>query len=159
LIKFYKDTREEIENLGFKVIGHDFNRPWGGFLLIDDTQSEEFIYNFISKENLKLNGKISPKILIVKPNSRLSWQYHHRRKEIWRVLKNEVGIIRSMNNNENKMELLAEGNIIQFHNKERHRLIGLSNYGVVAEIWIHTDPNNPSDEEDIVRLQDDYTRE
>jgi hypothetical protein len=28
--------------------------------------------------------------------------------------------------------------------------------GIVAEIWQHTDLNQPSDEEDIVRLQDDF---
>ncbi len=159
MIKYYKDTREEIENLGFKVIGHDFNRPWGGFLLIDDSQSEEFIYKFISKENLKLNGKISPKILIVKPNSRLSWQYHHRRKEIWRVYKNIVGVIKSTDNYENEMKIFNVGDIIELQKGERHRLIGLSDFGIVAEIWIHTDPANPSDENDIVRLQDDYARE
>ena len=38
---------------------------------------------------------MSPKILIVKPGARLSWQYHHRRAEIWQVYKGEVGIVRS----------------------------------------------------------------
>ena len=41
---------------------------------------------------------------------------------------------------------------------ERHRLIGLEGWGIVAEIWQHTDPENPSDEDDIVRLQDDFGR-
>ena len=56
------------------------------------------------------------------------------------------------------MEILKEGDIIKIQTEERHRLVGLSNFGVVAEIWIHTDLNNPSDEQDIVRLQDDYSR-
>jgi hypothetical protein len=30
--------------------------------------------------------------------------------------------------------------------------------GIVAEIWMHTDENHPSDEEDIVRLEDDFAR-
>ena len=63
-----------------------------------------------------------------------------------------------MDNNQNEMEILNEGDIIKFQTEERHRLVGLSNFGVVAEIWIHTDLNNPSDEQDIVRLQDDYSR-
>ena len=29
---------------------------------------------------------------------------------------------------------------------------------MVSEIWQHTDPNNPSDENDIVRISDDYGR-
>jgi hypothetical protein len=41
---------------------------------------------------------------------------------------------------------------------ERHRLIGLDDYGVIAEIWQHIDTENPSDEDDIVRVQDDYGR-
>ena len=39
-----------------------------------------------------------------------------------------------------------------------HRLVGLSNWGIIAEIWQHTDPEKPSDEEDIVRVQDDFGR-
>ena len=156
--KHYTEIREEIESLGFNVINFDFNRPWGGFLLINESQSQDFINIFISKENLEIEGRLSPKILIVNPNSRLSWQFHNRRKEIWRVYKNSVGIIRSMDNNQNEMEILKEGDIIKFQTEERHRLVGLSDIGVVAEIWIHTDFNNPSDEQDIVRLQDDYSR-
>ena len=156
--KYYTDIREEIESLGFNVIDYDFNRPWGGFLRIDESQSQDFIYNFISVENFNIEGKLSPKILIVKPESRLSWQYHCRRKEIWRVYKNSVGVIRSLDNNQNEMEIFKQGDIIKFQTEERHRLVGLSNFGVVAEIWIHTDLNNPSDEQDIVRLHDDYSR-
>ena len=156
--KYYKEIIEEIECLGFNIINFDFNRPWGGFLLINESQSQDFINTFISKENLVIKGRLSPKILIVNPNSRLSWQFHNRRKEIWRVYKNSVGIIRSMDNNQNEMEILKEGDIIKFQTEERHRLVGLSDIGVVAEIWIHTDFNNPSDEQDIVRLQDDYSR-
>ena len=156
--KYYIEIKEEIESFGFNVINFDFNRPWGGFLLINESQSQDFINIFISKENLEIEGRLSPKILIVNPNSRLSWQFHNRRKEIWRVYKNSVGIIRSMDNNQNEMEILNEGDIIKFQTEERHRLVGLSNFGVVAEIWIHTDLNNPSDEQDIIRLQDDYSR-
>jgi hypothetical protein len=48
--------------------------------------------------------------------------------------------------------------IITLQQGERHRLIGLDSWGIVAEIWKHTDYNNPSDEDDIVRLQDDFGR-
>ena len=78
---------------------------------------------------------------------------------IWKVYKNDVGVIRSMNDNQGKMKVIKQGEIIEFKNRERHRLIGLSNFGVVAEIWIHTNSNNPSDEHDIIRIEDDYSRE
>ena len=155
----FLDTKKQIESLGFNIIGHDFNRPWGGFLLIDESQSKEFISKFISNEDLKIKNKVSPKILIVNPNSRLSWQYHYRRKEIWKVFKNEVGVIKSTDNNETEMKIFYVGDVIELQKGERHRLIGLSDFGIVAEIWIHTDPANPSDENDIVRLQDDYARD
>ena len=154
----FLDTKKEIEHLGFNIIGHDFNRPWGGFLLIDESQSKEFIRKFISNDDLKIENKVSPKILIVNPNSRLSWQYHYRRKEIWKVFKNEVGVIKSSDNNETEMKTFNVGDVIELQKGERHLLIGLSDFGIVAEIWIHTDPANPSDENDIVRLQDDYAR-
>ena len=158
MTNLFLDTKKQIESLGFNIIGHDFNRPWGGFLLIDESQSKEFISEFISNEDLKIENKVSPKILIVNPNSRLSWQYHYRRKEIWKVFKNEVGVIKSADNNETEMKIFNIGDIIEIQKGERHRLIGLSDFGIVAEIWIHTDPDNPSDENDIVRLQDDYAR-
>ena len=53
---------------------------------------------------------------------------------------------------------ICEGDQITLTQGERHRLIGLDDYGVVAEIWQHTDKKNPSDEEDIVRVQDDFGR-
>ena len=105
--KYYTAIREEIESLGFNIIDYDFKRPWGAFLLIDDSQSQDFINTFISKENLKIQDSVSPKILIVNPNSRLSWQYHYRRKEIWRVYKNSVGVIRSMDNKLTKVGILG----------------------------------------------------
>ena len=159
MTNIFLDTRKEIESMGFNVVDQDFNRPWGGFLLIDESQSQEFINKLISKQDLKIENKVSPKILIVNPNSRLSWQYHHRRKEIWKVFKNDVGIIKSKDNNETDMKIFNAGDMIVLQKEERHRLIGLSDFGIVAEIWIHTDLANPSDENDIVRLQDDYARD
>ena len=52
-------------------------------------------------------------------------------------------------------QLLAK---VKLKQGERHRLIGMNGWGVVAEIWQHTDPASPSDEDDIVRLQDDFGR-
>ena len=55
-------------------------------------------------------------------------------------------------------ENYGEGDQIKLKQGERHRLIGLDDYCLVAEIWQHTDKNNPSNEEDIVRVQDDFGR-
>ncbi len=151
----------EIKGLGFDIISKDFERPWGGFLVINDKQAQEFgnkFFDGIDIESLKIEGKLSPKILIVKPNSKLSWQYHRRREEIWKVFRGKVGISRSYDNNQNPIVKLDEGSQVKLVKGERHRLIGLDDYAVLAEIWQHTDSNNPSDENDIVRLEDDYGR-
>ena len=107
---------------------------------------------------LKIRGKLSPKILIVKPAARLSWKYHNRRAEIWQVYKGSAGIIRSNSDEENEMKVYLEGEQIVLEQGERHRLIGLDDFCVVAEIWQHTDANHPSDEDDIIRVQDDFGR-
>ena len=158
---YLHEIENEISDLGFEIISKDFERPWGGFLVINENQAQEFANKFfdgINIESLKIGGKLSPKILIVKPNSKLSWQYHHRREEIWKVFKGKVGISRSHNNNQSSIIKLDEGDQVKLKNGERHRLIGLDGFAVLAEIWQHTDPNNPSDEKDIIRLSDDYGR-
>ena len=129
--------------------------------MIDETQAQEFSNKFfegLDVNTLKIGGKLSPKILIVKPNARLSWQYHKRRAEIWQVFKGSAGIIRSDSDEENEMKEYNEGDQIILKQGERHRLIGLNETSVIAEIWQHTDKNNPSDEDDIIRVQDDFGR-
>ena len=160
-MNYLNEVENEIRGFGFEIIKKDFERPWGGFLVINEEQEQKFINQFfvgIDIENLKISGKLSPKILVVKPNSKLSWQYHHRRSEIWRVYKGEVGVSRSFDDNQKPQKKLITGDQIKLKKGERHRLIGLTDYAVLAEIWQHTDPNNPSDENDIVRLSDDYGR-
>tara|TARA_B100001996_G_scaffold362919_1_gene330791 strand:- start:240 stop:734 length:495 start_codon:yes stop_codon:yes gene_type:complete len=160
-MNYYKEIEVKIKSLGFNIISKDFQRPWGGFLVIDEDQAQDFSNQFfkgINIEDLKISGKLSPKILIVNPESRLSWQYHNRRAEIWRVYKGKVGIIISENDIQKEIGIYSKGDQITLKQGERHRLIGLDNYGVVAEIWQHTEENHPSDEEDIVRVQDDFGR-
>ena len=154
-------VKKHIESFGYKIMDYDFERPWGGFLVINEAQSQKFANQFfdgIPIDSLKIGGKLSPKILIVNPKARLSWQYHHRRAEIWRVYRGTVGIIRSNDNDQKPILTLNEGDQVRLNQGERHRLIGLQKQAMVAEIWQHTDPNNPSNEEDIVRLQDDFGR-
>jgi mannose-6-phosphate isomerase len=74
--KYLTKIKNKLESLGFSVISHDFERLWGGFLVIDESQAQEFLNKFfkgLDVNTLKIGGKLSPKILIVKPESRLSW--------------------------------------------------------------------------------------
>ena len=118
----YNQLKQEIERLKFNVVNLDFDRPWGGFLVIDEEQLPLFISTFFNKTdiNLSTNIKLSPKILIVNPKSRLSWQYHFRRKEIWSVYKGPVGVIKSMDDIEKQIDFYQSGDIITFDVQERH---------------------------------------
>ena len=156
----FNTVQAEIESYGFTVADKDFLRPWGGFLVIYEDEAQAFankFFNGLDVETLRVEGKLRPKILIVKPEARLSWQYHHRRAEIWQLFRGTVGIIRSNDYSEGDLIKLEEGAQVKLAQGERHRLIGLTDYGIVAEIWEHT-TDVPSDESDIVRVQDDFDR-
>ena len=157
----FERTKEELLGKGYSLERYDFQRPWGGFLVINEEHTKQFIGEYFPSfevEKLTKNSKVSPKILIVEPKKRLSWQYHHRRSEVWIVVDGSVGVVRSDTDEEGEMESYAVGEVITLEKGERHRLIGLDDWGTVAEIWQHTDPSHPSDEDDIIRLQDDYKR-
>lgn len=157
---YYMSIQAELEALGFDIVSKDLQRPWGAFFVINESQVQDFSAKFfdgMDSNDLKIKEKLSPKILVVKPRARLSWQYHHRRAEIWRVYKGTVGVVRSMDDSQKEVETLNQGDEIKLLQGERHRLIGLEDFAVVSEIWQHTD-TVPSNEEDIVRLEDDFNR-
>ena len=154
-------TFENVTSQKLNIIDKDTERPWGGFFVISEDNAQDFsniYFNGLNTDELKISWKLSPKILIISPNKRLSWQYHHRRSEIWKVVNGEIKVVTSHDDIERKEKILKEGDKIRLYKGERHRIIGMDEYAVVAEIWIHTDKDNPSDENDIVRLQDDFDR-
>ncbi len=158
---YFKAQQQNLIEKHFEIVSMDQSRPWGGFFVIAEDQAQHFANQYfdgLDVSTLKRGGALSPKILVVAPEQRLSWQYHHRRAEIWRVIQGQAGVKRSANDTEGELEILNVGDTITLQQGERHRLIGLSDYAVIAEIWQHTDANHPSDEDDIVRLQDDFGR-
>ena len=155
--------KEVLKNLSssIHVSYEDRSRPWGGFIVIDENDSDHFIREYfpnLLRKDLDISGKLSPKILIVAPRQRLSWQYHLRRAEIWKVIAGEASVVTSETDEEDKIREMQIGDIIELKQGERHRLVGGSNWGIIAEIWRHTDKDNPSNEEDIIRIQDDFGR-
>ncbi|MEP7236901.1 MAG: hypothetical protein ABI685_03510 [Ferruginibacter sp.] len=157
----FEHIAEYLHLQNLKISKQENTRPWGGFFVIEETEAEKFINLYfpqLTQAELNISGKLSPKILVVAPQKRLSWQYHHRRAEIWKIIGGTAGVVISDTDEEKETMLLNIGDIIQLKQGERHRLVGLENWGIVAEIWRHTDAENPSDEEDIVRLQDDFGR-
>lgn len=157
----FDSVQQFLDEKGFKVVSKDHSRPWGGFFVLDESQAAHFIAEFfshLSLEDFAGYEKLSPKILVVAPAQRLSWQYHHRRAEIWKLIGGVAGVVISDTDEPADLQNLAIGDIVNLKCGERHRLVGTDGYGVVAEIWQHTDKSHPSDEDDIVRVQDDFGR-
>ncbi|HEU0266250.1 MAG TPA: hypothetical protein VFQ70_01335 [Candidatus Saccharimonadaceae bacterium] len=157
--------RHLIHELGYTIVDTDETKPWGAYYRLSNGDAERFIHEFfpgLTIRNAKLghdDAELSPKFLIVSPGQRLSWQYHARRAERWRFLTNGA-YYASKSNRQGRKRIAKPGDIVQFEQEERHRLAANASdrYTLVAEIWQHTDPHNPSDEADIVRLADDYKR-
>lgn len=159
------DVMSSVENhllsLGFRIAAKDMKRPWGGFFVLDESQAKQFASLYFPEveiDTLKISGKLSPKILMVETNKRLSWQYHFRRAEIWKLVAGVAGVVTSETDAEGKLHQLTVGETIRLKQGQRHRLVGLDGWGMIAEIWQHTDSQHPSDEDDIVRVQDDFGR-
>jgi len=145
----------------YKFINLDIMRPWGFYFYIDDGQIDKFIKEFYGSaklEGIDSSLPLQPKIMVIQPHERLSWQYHNRRSEIWCCLGGSYQVVINSTDSETTPKLIKPGDIITIKQGFRHRCIGTDEWGMFAEIWQHTDSDNPSNEEDIVRLQDDYGR-
>lgn len=159
--QLFHQTAQQLHQLGLTIERQDQTRPWGGFFVLNEGQAQQFAdtyFDGLPVEELRISGQLSPKILLVAPQQRLSWQYHHRRAEIWQVVQGPVGVATSDTDEQGEVKRYEVGERIVLKQGERHRLVGLEGWGVLAEIWQHTDANNPSDENDIVRVQDDFGR-
>lgn len=158
------EVEQIIKQAGYGIVEKNDTKPWGAYFRISNQQSDNFVGEFFpglspEEARLGLDGvELSPKILIVSPEQRLSWQLHHRRAERW-VFLTTGAYHKSETDDQGDLRLARPGDVVQFGQGERHRLVGVpGEYTIVAEIWQHVDPAHPSDEEDIVRLSDDYSR-
>lgn len=58
----------ELEKRGLRVSHQDQQRPWGGFFVMEESDAPAFIRAFfpqLTREELSISGKLSPKILVV----------------------------------------------------------------------------------------------
>lgn len=159
--EIFSRYRDKLTEQGFTFERTDFERPWGGFFVIEEREAPAFVARYfpgMASDKLIGGRKVSPKILVVAPHKRLSWQYHHRREEVWRVVDGPVAVARSKDDEQPAPETYESGETVVLGQGERHRLVGLDAWGIVAEIWQHTVAGKPSDEDDIIRLQDDFGR-
>ncbi len=160
-----KRVRDVIDELGYTVVEINEDKPWGAYYRLANDEAERFVSEFfpgLTMKEARLGHddiELSPKFLLVTPGERLSWQLHHRRAERWRFL-NKGAYYKSSTDNEGDRVVAEPDTVVQFEQSERHRLCTFDNqnYTLVAEIWQHTNPSEPSNEQDIIRLQDDYSR-
>ena len=78
-MNIFEFTEKNLTNQGLRIDRYDFERPWGGFFVLAESQAQAFAdiyFDGIDVEPLRIGGNLSPKILLVKPEARLSWQYH-----------------------------------------------------------------------------------
>lgn len=157
------DELNELSKLNnYTVIEMDDERPWGGYIRYSNKDAKQFLADLfpdigdrrVFNEDLGL----SPKLLLVAPGQRLSWQYHNRRSELWLFL-NDGYFVVSKTNKEPEPQFVKEGELAKIRVRERHRVIGRKDgYTLIAEIWQHTNSKDVSDEDDIIRIEDDYNR-
>jgi mannose-6-phosphate isomerase len=106
------------------------SRPWGRF------------------EKFHENKSCTVKLIYVNTNSRLSLQYHKKRSELWKVIKGTA-----MVEIEGKTRTLEAGETITIPRRAKHRVLALESECTILEIAY-----GRFDENDIVRLDDDYKR-
>lgn len=106
------------------------NRPWGRF------------------EKFHENQACTVKIIYVNANSRLSLQYHAQRWEFWRILKGTAEV-----ELDHKTSLMAEGENVIIPCGCKHRVKAVNDACVILEISY-----GKFDENDIIRIEDDYCR-
>ena len=105
-------------------------RPWGRF------------------EKFHENKSCTVKLIYVNANSRLSLQYHKKRSEFWKVIKGTAVV-----ETDKKTIVLREGETITIPRQAKHRVLALESDCIILEIAY-----GRFDENDIVRLEDDYQR-
>ena len=107
-------------------------RPWGTFFVLQDEK------------------KYKIKRIEVKPNHRLSYQYHNKRSEYWIIISGKAKVTI-----DDKIKILKAGETINIKCKTKHRV---ENCGIQNLTFIEIQTGSYFGEDDIVRIHDDYKR-
>jgi len=173
-----KFARIEAEAKGFHLTITERNeteKPWGGFIKFDpeclDAYRAAYWQHGLSAHWNRIVGtlwqrangtddlSLDAKLLLLAPGQRLSLQAHERRSELWRVLEGPVVVVCGDAPEDLTDHEVRPGEIVRIPHHKLHRAAApATGWGVIAEFWEHTEPHNPSDEDDILRYEDDYDR-
>ena len=105
-------------------------RPWGKF------------------EKFHENQLCTVKLIYVNANSRLSLQYHKHRMEFWKIVKGKANV--EIDGGEH---IVKENDNIVIPCGAKHRITALEDNCIILEISY-----GKFDENDIIRIEDDYNR-
>jgi mannose-6-phosphate isomerase len=108
-------------------------RPWGAFTILEEAKGYKI------------------KRIEVKPNHRLSLQMHHHRSEHWIVVSGTAKVTC-----DDKQEILHSNQSTYVPAGSKHRL---ENPGIIPLIIIEVQNGEYLGEDDIVRFEDDYSRD
>ena len=108
------------------------SRPWGMYEVLLDSE-----YTKVKR-------------ITVKPGGKLSYQYHHKRAEVWTCTKGRLSVVR-----EDILYNLQAGDSIDIPQGAKHRA-----YNDTMELaqFIEVQTGTYFGEDDIVRIEDDYNR-
>ncbi len=110
----------------------EFVRPWGTYEILLDSPY------------------CKVKRIIVESSQRLSYQYHHKRSEVWTVVSGHGKVIL-----DEEEKNISVGDVVQIPALTKHRV---ENTGKEKLIFIEVQQGSYFGEDDIVRLEDDYNR-
>lgn len=108
----------------------EVKKPWGNFITLAQNQT------------------CTVKIISIKKGHRTSLQCHQLRDEFWQVVKGKFLI-----EHNGESFLAHEGMDIYVKKLEKHRMKGLDDDNKIVEVSI-----GKFDEDDIMRIEDDYNR-
>ena len=123
----------ERKNSEFNITGYQEERPWGRFT------------NLLDEDFCKV------KIIEIKPGQQPSYQYHHKRSEVWTIVSGQGTVTLSGKTNE-----VSAGSVVIVPVGEPHRIKNTSETEDL--IFIEVQKGSYFGEDDIVRLEDDYDR-
>ena len=123
------------------------NRPWGSFETLFTYHAISPLERSVAQDELNVS---QVKRISVKPQQKLSLQFHNHRAEHWVVIQGEI--VAQVGDD---FHVLHRNQSIYIPTHVKHRIINNSN--TVAEL-IEVQIGSSVDEDDIVRLEDDYGR-
>lgn len=153
----------DLANFGIRVASMDASKPWGIKVMIDPRTTASFftlMFRGILLPRKVITAPRTPKVLLIEQGKRISWHVHDRRESYLRVRMGSVGLFLSRTDVQPTFPLVhgSPSELLHIGSGVRHRLSSLSGWAVVAEVSLDTDAKNPSDQDDVRRIGDDYGR-